>query len=152
MTKQFIPANPDWRANIEALFQQAPFIRALGCRIVEMTPGSVTTEMSVEPHHQQHNGFVHAGAQATLADHTSGAAAATLMPSDRNVLTIEFKISLLAPARGDRLICRAEVLKPGRSVSFVEARIFAVTGSEQKLVSHATVSLALAQVPAKSPT
>ncbi len=150
MTTQFIPANPDWRATIEALFQQAPFIQSLGCRIIEMTPGSVSTEVPVHAHHLQHNGFVHAGAQATLADHTSGAAAATLMAAGCNVLTIEFKISLLAPARGDRLICRAEVLKPGRSVSFVEARVFAITGSEQKLVSHATVSLALVQALAKS--
>ena len=84
--------------------------------------------------------------QASLADHTAGAAAMTLIPPGHIVLSIEFKISLLSPGRGERLVCRAAVLKPGRTVSFAEARVYGLSGAAERLVSHATVSVAI--VPA----
>ena len=146
MTRLFEPRDPDWEARTRGIFAEAPFVRLLGFGLVSLAPGRVETKLAIAQQHLQQNGYVHAGVQATLADHTAGAAAATLIPADRMVLSIEFKISLLSPGIGERLICRAEVLKPGRTVSFVDSRIYAVAGAEERLISHATVSIALVPV------
>ncbi|MEJ1157696.1 PaaI family thioesterase [Prosthecomicrobium sp. N25] len=135
--------NPDWIRTTLDTFNAAPFIRDLGCRLVDIEPGRIVTELELAERHLQQDGYVHAGVQATLADHTAGTAAATLMAPGQIVLTIEFKLSLLAPARGERLVCRADVLKPGRQVSFTEARVFAVADGAERLVSHFTGSMAL---------
>jgi len=99
------------------------------------------------PHHFQHTGVPHAGLIATLADHTSGAAAMTVGAAGTLVLTAEFKLSLLRAVPAVRLHCRAEVVKPGSQLSFVEASVEAETkDGERKLVARASATLAV--VPA----
>jgi uncharacterized protein (TIGR00369 family) len=93
--------------------------------------------------HLQQDGFVHAGVQATIADHTAGAAAATLAASGHYVLTAEFKISLLRAAKGSHLTCVAKVLKAGNSLTVVESEVFCGTPGDTRLVSKATVTLAV---------
>lgn len=150
MTPVFEPRDPAFRDEVARIFAAAPFVRELGFRLTAVEPGAVESEVVIEPRHLQHHGYVHAGVQATLADHTAGAAATTLIPAGRAVLTIEVKTSLLAPARGVRLVCRSEVLKPGRTVSFVESRVFAVDADERAtLTAHATVSLAVVDDPGR---
>jgi uncharacterized protein (TIGR00369 family) len=95
------------------------------------------------PRHYQHHDFVHAGVQATIADHTAGAAATTLIRDTELVLSAEFKINLLNTARGEALRCRAEVLKAGRMLVVVESEVFAVSGEKERLVAKATVTLAV---------
>lgn len=92
--------------------------------------------------HAQQNGFIHAGVQATLADHAA-AAAATLVEEGQTVLTLEFKLNLLRPALCQRLLCRAEVLKAGRQVTVVEAEVFAERDGRRHLFSKATVTMAV---------
>lgn len=123
-------------AEIERLFQTAPFIQHLAMRLLDIGEGWCETEIEIEGHHHQQDGFIHAGVQATMADHTAGSAASTLIQPGQYVLTVEFKINLLRPAKGERLRCRAEVLKAGRSLSVVESKVFT-----DKLVSTATVTL-----------
>jgi uncharacterized protein (TIGR00369 family) len=94
----------------------------------------------------QQNGFIHAGVQASMADHTAGAAAATLMPEAKIVLTVEFKINLLRPAVGERLRCRADVVKPGKTISFVEAVVYALQNEEAKLVSKLVTTMTFVPV------
>ena len=77
-----------------------------------------------------------------MADHSAGGAAGTLLKKGQLVLTVEFKINLLRPARGDYLRCSAEVLKPGRTLTIAESEVYAVTGDESKMVAKATVTLA----------
>ena len=84
---------------------------------------------------------VHAGVQATLADHSAGAAAGTLMPADHVVLSVEFKIQLLRPAVGERLLCRAHVIRPGRQIVATESNVFACRGEDEKLVSKLTATM-----------
>jgi len=86
---------------------------------------------------------VHAGVLATVADHTAGAAGSTLLAADEYVLTAEFKINLLRAARGERLVCRAQVLKPGRILTVVESEVFSVTDEAPTLVAKASVTLAV---------
>lgn len=133
---------------LRRVIDQAPFIADLGVRLERIGPGECETSLELEPRHLQQDGFVHAGVQAALADHTAGAAAATLVGPSEYVLTVEFKINLLRPAHGERLRCRATVLKPGARIDVVESEIRAEVGGETRLVSKAMVTLVvLARAP-----
>lgn len=137
------PQNPDYITVIRDIFRQAPFIQYLGIELVEVGPGWCETMLTARPEHFQQDGFFHAGVQATLADHTAGAAAATLMAPGEIVLTAEFKINLLRPAQGERLRGRAEVLRAGKTLTVVESSVYAQSQNQEKLVAKAMVTLAL---------
>lgn len=141
-------AHPRYRELVEHGFAAANFVNDVGIRATDCGPGWVEAELDVLPRHLQQNGFIHAGVQTTLADHAAGAAAATLVEDGQTVLTLEFKVNLLRPARCQRLLCRAEVLKPGRQATVVEAEVFAVENGERRLFSKATVTMAVVPVPA----
>ena len=127
---------------LKRVFGAAPFIADLGIEAISATDGTSVTHLDLLPRHLQQDGFVHAGVQATMADHTAGGAAATLALPDYVVLTTEFKIHLLRPARGQKLECVAKVLKPGRMLTIVEAEVYCHSGSERVLVSKAMATLA----------
>jgi uncharacterized protein (TIGR00369 family) len=112
-----------------------------GFGVERVEEGFFKTFCPVRPEHRQQDGFVHAGVLATLADHTAGYAAYTLVPPDRRILTIEFKINFLKPALGDRVRCRARVLSPGRTVLVTESEVFASRTGPDRLVAKATVTL-----------
>ncbi|MBE7418491.1 MAG: PaaI family thioesterase [Ideonella sp.] len=126
-----------------AFFAAAPFMVDLGVTPTAVGEGTMTTELRITPRHTQHTGLVHAGVMATLADHTMGAAAQTLAPAGHWVLTAELKTSQLRPARGDRLVCEAQVLKPGRQISFTEAQVWTLVGDERTLVMKASATMAV---------
>ena len=117
-------AHPRYRELVEQGFAAASFVGDLGIRPLDCGPGWVEAGLDILPRHAQQNGFIHAGVQATLADHAAGAAAATLVEEGQTVLTLEFKLNLLRPALCQRLLCRAEVLKAGHQVTVVEACTF----------------------------
>lgn len=131
------------RQELERIFHAAPFVASLGISLVSIGPGECEAEVVIEPRHLQQDGYVHAGVQATLADHTAGGAAATLVRPDEVVLTAEFKINLLRAAKGERLRCVARVLKPGSQLTVVESEVFCVREEASRLVSKATVSIAV---------
>ena len=103
--------NPQYRQLIESVFKNAAFVDDIGISLLGCGPGWCESGMTILPRHLQHGGVVHAGVQATIADHTSGAAATTMLAQGHYVLTAEFKINLLRPAVGETLFCRAQVLK-----------------------------------------
>ena len=105
--------------------------------------GECATSLAIAPRHLQHSGQVHAGVLTTLADHTAGAAAQTLAPEGTFVATVELKISLLRPAKGERLVCRGRVLKPGRQLSFVEAEVHCVEGGKEHLVAKVSATMTM---------
>ena len=131
------------REELERIFDAAPFVASLGIRLVSVGPGECETRLEIGPAHLQQDGFVHAGVQATMADHTAGGAAATLIAEGDLVLTAEFKINLLRAARGDVLRCRSRVLKPGSRLTVVESEVFCESGERRELVSKATATLAV---------
>ncbi|MDX1605764.1 MAG: PaaI family thioesterase [Candidatus Competibacterales bacterium] len=137
------PRNPEYAEITRRILEEAPFIRALGVEVAGIAPGRVETLLPVAPWHTQHDGYVHAGVQATLADHTAGAAASTLMAADEMVLTAEFKLNLLRLGQGERLLCVGSVLKPGRRLTVAEAEVHGETGGERLLIAKATVTLVL---------
>lgn len=141
------PRNPDYARVSRWIVTEAPFIRDLGIELVDFQPGRCETVLPLATRHCQHDGYVHAGVQATMADHTAGTAASTLMAAGERVLTAEFKINLLRPGRGERLRCVATVLKPGRRLSVAEAEVFSETGQDRSLIAKATVTLMLVTRP-----
>lgn len=113
----------------------------LGATLGEITPGAVEIRMRPGPSMAQQHGFVHAGAVSAIADSAAGYAALTLMPAGSGVLTTEFKINLVAPAKGDILIARGRVVKAGRTLTLSQADVFAVTDGQEKLVALLTATL-----------
>jgi uncharacterized protein (TIGR00369 family) len=135
--------NPNFRAVIQEVFYKAAFVQDVGIELGEIGPGWCETNLTIRPNHRQQDGVVHAGVMATLADHTAGAASHSLVAEDEVVLTAEFKISFLRPARADRLRCRSDVLKPGRTLIVAESEVFTDPGDESSMVAKAIVTLAV---------
>lgn len=136
--------------DLEALrrfFAAAPFMADLGVVPVDGGEGRVTTVLEVLPRHLQHTGVVHAGVMASLADHTMGAAAQTVAAPGVWVVTAELKTSLLRGDQGERLVCEARVLRPGRQISFTEAEVHAEAGGERRLVMKASATMAHIPAP-----
>ncbi|MBK7616132.1 MAG: PaaI family thioesterase [Vitreoscilla sp.] len=128
---------------LRGFFRLSPFMVDLGAEPTAVEPGRVTSELVLQPRHLQHTGQAHAGVMATLADHSMGSAAQTLATDGQWIVTAELKTSLMRPAKGERLVCEAWVLKAGRTLSFTEAEVYAVMGSERTLVMKASATMAL---------
>jgi len=135
--------NPDYQQATTAIFSAAPFISDLGIEPLTITPGRVEARLLILPRHLQQDGFIHAGVQATLADHTAGAAAFTVIGADQLVLTSGFSINLLLAARGSELRACAEVVKAGARLVIAETSVYAISGDDEKLVARAMVTLAV---------
>ncbi|MFL0808034.1 MAG: PaaI family thioesterase [Oceanobacter sp.] len=137
--------NPDYEVETRRVFDQAPFIQWLGAELVEFRPGYCLTRIPLQTTHRQQDGFVHAGVQATLADHSCGTAAATLIASHERVLTADFTVNLLRPASGHTLECEARVIKQGKTLTVAEGEVYALSDApeQRKLVAKATVTLAI---------
>ena len=121
----------------------SPFHQVTGPETGYASDGECTTSLVLAEHHLQHDGFVHAGVQATVADHTAGTAASTLLRPGQIVLTAEFKINLLRPARGDILVCTAKVLKTGATLTVGESEVYCGSGGTNVLTAKAMITLAV---------
>jgi uncharacterized protein (TIGR00369 family) len=133
--------DPNFRDRVRASFARQRVMATLGIEMVHLDAGEVHLAMPPNPDFTQQHGFVHAGIITTALDSACGYAAFTLMPLDAAVLTVEFKTSLLAPAKGERFLFRARVVKPGRTLTFCEAQALALEGSKEKLVATMTGTL-----------
>lgn len=135
---------------LRGFFASAPFMVDLGIEPVAAGEGRVTTVLPLARRHLQHTGQVHAGVMASMADHTMGAAGQTMAAEGFWIITAELKTSLLRPGKGVRLVCEAWVVKPGRTLTFTEAEVFAEAGDGARtLVMKASATMAL--VPAERP-
>lgn len=125
------PANPDYAAVVRTSLARQQHMHTLGVSLARIAPGEVDLEAAFDVRFTQQNGFWHAGAVASLADSANGYAAFSLAPPDTDVLAVEFKINLMAPARGERFIACGRVLRPGRTLSTCLAEVFAIAGGER---------------------
>jgi uncharacterized protein (TIGR00369 family) len=128
---------------LRSVFRDAPFIAHLGIELENLGPGLCEASLAIQPWHLQQTQVVHAGVIATLADHCAGAAASTDLQAGEFVVTAEYKINLLRGARGERLRCRAEVLKPGRRLVVVEAQVWSETADRAELVAKLNATMAV---------
>ena len=138
---RFEPKNPDYREIATATFDRQQAMQTLGISIARLEPGEVDLSMPYSTAFTQQNGFVHAGIITAGLDNACGIAAFTLMPAGSDILTVEFKTNLLAPAKGERFSFRAHVVKPGRTLTVCEARAFAETDGIETLVATMTGTL-----------
>lgn len=113
----------------------------LGATLGPIASGVVEIAIRPQPSISQQHGFVHAGAVTAIADSAAGYAALTLMPEGTGVLSTEFKINLLAPAVGDRIVARGRVVKSGRTLTVAQTEVFAETGGEEKLIALLTATM-----------
>ena len=128
---------------VRQIFQAAPFIATLGVELESVTRGQCRTSLRLRPDHLQQTGVVHAGVIASIADHTAGGAAGSVLKQGSHPLTVEFKINFLRAASGDRLTCTSRVLKAGRTLIIAESEVFTGVGAKLVLVAKAMVTLAV---------
>lgn len=138
---RFEPKNPDFRSIATDTFERQHAMRTLGISIARLEPGEVELAMVYSPDLTQQNGFVHAGIITAGLDSACGIAAFTLMPVGSDILTVEFKTNLLAPARGERFAFRATVVKPGRTLTVCEGRAYAEHDGIETLIATMTGTL-----------
>ena len=117
--------DPDTEQRIRESVGRQTLLTTLGVSIAELTVGRVVLDLPYRADLCQQNGYLHAGAITALADSACGYAAASLMPEDRDVLTVEFKVNLLSPARGDRFRAIGEVMRAGRTLTVCSAEVVA---------------------------
>lgn len=123
---------------VRVSFQRQTVMQTLGMILVEVKEGECIIGFDYAEKLTQQHGFIHAGVIATALDSACGYAAYSMMPEGAAVLSIEFKTNLMRPAKGERFEARARVVKPGRTVHFTEASLFALTDDSEKLVATMT--------------
>jgi uncharacterized protein (TIGR00369 family) len=129
------PQDPAYEARVRESFSRQRHMATLGASIAFIAPGEVHLAMPFAPEFCQQNGFMHAGAIASVADSANGYAAYTLAPPDTDVLAVEFKINLLAPAQGESFLACGRVLRPGRKLTVCQADVFNTSAAERCLIA-----------------
>ena len=124
-------SDPDLEARVRASFERQQVMFTIGARLTRVAPGEADIELPFRMDLTQQHGFLHAGIVTTVLDSACGYAAFSLMPAEAAVLSIEFKINLLAPARGELLIARARVVRAGRTVTVCQADGVMVEGGRE---------------------
>jgi uncharacterized protein (TIGR00369 family) len=133
--KQHQPLDPDYERRVRDSFGRQAFMATLGARLVAVEPGRVVIEVLPRPDLTQQHGFLHAGVVASIADTACGYAAFSLMPAQAGVLSVEFKLNLLAPAVGERLLAIGVVVKAGRTLSVCSGEVVAERAGTTSLVA-----------------
>ena len=116
-------------------FAQQQFMQTLGAEMTLVEQGKVEIQFAYRPDLTQQHKFVHAGAITTILDSACGYAALSVAPEGKDVLSVEFKVNLLAPAVGETFIARAEVKRAGKTLTVCSADAFARQGAREKLVA-----------------
>jgi uncharacterized protein (TIGR00369 family) len=135
------PPDPDYERRVRDSFARQGVMETIGARLTRVAPGEVEVELPFRDDLTQQNGFVHAGIVATVLDSACGYAAFTLMPADAGVLSIEFKVNLLAPARGERIVARGRVVRAGRTITVTQADAFAIRDGAERHCSTMTATI-----------
>ncbi len=117
------------------------FIEYCQFRAEIIRKGYFQSRVRIQDHHRQQDGFIHAGVMATMADHTAGYSAFTIVEENYQILTIEFKVNFLRPAYGTALVCRSRVIREGSQIIIAESEVFDIRGEEETLVAKAMVTL-----------
>ena len=130
---EFTPRDPAWEAKVRDSFSRQGFMRYLHAQLTRVEPGLVEIELPFRAELAQQHGYFHAGATSAVADTAGGYAGYSLFPPGSSVLTVEFKINLIAPAKGESLRARAHVIKPGRTLAICDLKVFAISGDRETL-------------------
>jgi uncharacterized protein (TIGR00369 family) len=140
--------NADFQATVRESFARQTMMATIGATIARIAPGEVDLALEHRAYLCQQNGFLHAGTIASLADSANGYAAFSLAPAGHDVLAVEFKINLLAPARGERFEARGRVLRPGRTLTVCLCEVHGFVGDQSALVATMMSTLIIRPVGA----
>ncbi len=144
----FTPKDAAFAQRVRDSFQRQTVMGLIGARLGRVEPGEVEIVLPYRADLCQQHGFFHAGITSTIADSAAGYAGYSLFPAESSVLTVEFKISLLAPADGERLRAVGRVVKPGRTLTVTEAEVFvSKNGSEKPCARLSQTLMCLAGRP-----
>ncbi|MFM9974874.1 MAG: PaaI family thioesterase [Beijerinckiaceae bacterium] len=132
-------------SGIEALiresFARQTIMATIGARLESIEAGRVSIALPFAPHLCQQHGFLHAGVVTTIADSACGYAALSLMPEGSSVLTVEFKVNLMAPAKGDMFLAEGHVVKAGRTLKITQGEVIALDRDRRTTVAIITATL-----------
>jgi len=131
----FEPADPNFRDRVAASLDRQTALVEIGAVIETIDPGVVAIAFPFDKRWTQQHGFMHAGIVTTVLDSACGFAAFTLMPADAGVLSVEFKVNLLSPAKGERFVARGEVVRPGRTISVARGEVVAKQDGSEKTIA-----------------
>lgn len=131
----FAPTNPDFVRVVQESFRRQALMQTLGVSIAHLAPGEVHLSLPYSPQFAQQNGYLHAGVVASIADSANGYAAFSLAAADTDVLAVEFKINLMAPAKAPTFLACGRVLRPGRTLTVCLAEVFAIDGADRVAVA-----------------
>lgn len=144
MAETFRPRSPDYVERVRTAFEAQPFMGFLGAELASVEPGRVGIRLAHREALTQQHGFFHGGLVGTLADNAGGFAAFSLMAPNEQPLSVEFKVNLMAPARGDALVVRGEVLRDGRTLKISRSEVYAIReGSEHHCATSLVTVIAL---------
>jgi len=142
----FEPLDPNFAARVRASFARQTVMATIGARLEQLAPGAAEIALPFRADLCQQHGFVHAGIIATIADSACGYAAFSLMGPEAAVLSVEYKLNLLAPARGARFVARARVIRPGKTLTVCAADVFAIeSGRETQIATMLATIMALVE-------
>lgn len=130
---QFQPRDPNYAERVRASFRLQHAMSLIGAEMALVEPGYVEIHLPHRPEITQQHGFIHGGVVGMIADSAAGYAANTLTPADTSVLTVEYKMNLVAPADGQRLVARGEVVRPGRTLIVTRADVYAIRDEQWTL-------------------
>jgi uncharacterized protein (TIGR00369 family) len=136
--KNVRPSDSNFESRVRESFAAQKLMRTLRAELTKVALGEIDIEIPFSDELTQQNGFIHAGVITSIADSACGYAAYTLMAADESVLSVEFKVNLLAPAIGEKFSARAQVIKPGRTLTVCRADVFAINcgnKGEEKLIA-----------------
>ena len=131
----FQPQGPDFEARVRACFARQAFMATVGARVFSVAPGRVVLELPFNRALTQQHGFLHAGVVAALADNACGFAALSLMPPGAAVMSVEFKINLMAPAAGSIFTATGRVVRAGRTLTVCSAEVAAADGDQERVIA-----------------
>ncbi|GHD58984.1 thioesterase [Thalassobaculum fulvum] len=145
--------NPTFAERVAGSFARQAFMGLLDARLAAVEPGACTIELPFRPELSQQHGFFHGGVVGTLADNACGYASFTLAPADSSILTVEYKLNLMAPAAGSVLVARGRVIRPGRTLIVAQADVSVRRGDgSEKPVATALATLMLMAGMADEPS
>ncbi len=130
---QFQPRDPNYAERVRASFRLQQAMSLIGAEMALVEPGYVEIHLPHKAEITQQHGFIHGGVVGMIADSAAGYAANTLTAADTSVLTVEYKMNLVAPADGQRLVARGEVVRPGRTLIVTRADVYAIRDEQWTL-------------------
>ena len=137
----FEPKDINYKQKVEQSFARQQAVHTMNISITDIRPGEVELQFPYQTELTQQHGFIQAGIIAAVLDNACGYAAFSLMPEEASVLSVEFKVNLLAPAQGDSFLAIGKVKKPGRNITFTEGELFAFQNEQKKLIASMNATI-----------